>query len=281
MLAVEGRGSSVVGLPPLIRVEHLSKTYQAGLLRKGSVEPTAAIQDISFDIARGETLGLVGHSGSGKTTIGRTMLRLIEPSSGHVLVQLPDADSVDLMSLGSGELRLFRRHVQMVFQDPYTSLNPRMTVGEAVQEPLRIHRIVEPRDIADRTNQLFEQVGLSLSLASERPGVLSGGQRQRVGIARALATEPRFVVADEPVTALDVSVQAQILNLLKDLQDQLGLSYLFISHDMAVVEHVSDRIAVLEEGRLVEIARGDQILNNPSHPHTLSLVEAAKGSQRS
>ena len=260
----------------LIRVEHLSKTYSTGLLLKGSAEPTAAIRDISFDIARGETLGLVGRSGSGKTTIGRTMLRLVEPGHGRVVVNLPGRDSVDLMSLGSQELRVFRRHVQMVFQEPYTSLNPRMTVGDAVEEPLRIHRIVELSDIADRTKQLLEQVGLSLSLARELPGKLSGGQRQRVGIARAIATEPRFVVADEPVTALDVSVQAQILNLLKDLQDQLGLSYLFISHDMAVVEHVSDRIAVLAEGRLVETGPAAEILTNPIHPHTEALVQAAR-----
>ena len=276
MPAVESRESSVVSPPPLISVEHLSKIYQTGMPWKGSAEATSAIQDISFDIAPGETLGLVGRSGSGKTTVGRTMLRLIEPNSGRVVVSLPGTEAVDLTSLASEQLRIFRRHVQMVFQDPYTSLNPRMTIGEAVEEPLRIHRIVEPSDIADRTKQLLEQVGLSLSLARELPGRLSGGQRQRVGIARAIATEPRFVVADEPVTALDVSVQAQILNLLKDLKDQLGLSYLFISHDMAVVEYVSDRIAVLAEGRLVEIGSAAEILTNPSHPDTTSLVEAAR-----
>ena len=276
MPAVEDQVSSFVPRHPLIRVEHLSKTYPSGMLRKGAAQRTAAIHDISFDIPPGETLGLVGHSGSGKTTIGRTMLRLIEPSSGSVFVNLPGADSVDLTSLGSEDLRLFRRHLQMVFQDPHTSLNPRMTVREAVEEPLRIHGIVEPSDIVDRVKQLLEQVGLSMSLAGELPGKLSGGQRQRVGIARAIATEPHFVVADEPVTALDVSVQAQILNLLNDLQNQLGLSYLFISHDMAAVQHVSDRIAVLAEGGLVEIGEAAEILANPYHPHTKSLVEAAR-----
>lgn len=280
MFAVLGVESRVEGRP-LIRVEHLSKTYQTARLRSAAVGPIAAIQDISFDIASGETLGLVGHSGSGKTTIGRTMLRLVEPTGGRVHVHSSAGDPVDLMALDADALRSFRRHVQMVFQDPYTSLNPRLTVGEMVEEPLRVHNIVAKGDATDRARQLLEQVGLNSALLSERPAALSGGQRQRVGIARAIATEPRFVVADEPVTALDVSVQAQILNLLKELRDRLGLSYLFISHDLSVVEHMSDRVAVLANGRIVEVGETADVLANPRHPHTTALVEAARETGRS
>ena len=275
MLAARGRESRVEGRP-LIRVEHLSKTYAKAAFSGSSAEQIPAIHDISFDIVRGETLGLVGHSGSGKTTIGCAVLRLIEPSSGSVTVTPPSGDSVDLMSLGAEALRVFRRHIQMVFQDPYSSLNPRLTVREVIEEPLHIHRIVESNEISNRTRQLIEQVGLDASLANERPGRLSGGQRQRVGIARAIATEPCLVVADEPVTALDVSVQAQILNLLNGLRDRLGLSYLFISHDLAVVEHMADRIAVLAEGRIVEIGETTEAIASPRHSHTVTLVQAAR-----
>ena len=239
---------------PLIRVEHLSKTYaDPGLFgrTRGVLRP--AVDDVSFEIAAGETLGLVGESGSGKTTLGRAMLRLVEPTSGGVTVTLPGGDAVDLMALDAEQLRKFRRHIQIVFQDPYTSLNPRMTVREAVEEPLRVHRVVPSSDVNDRCRELIDWVGLPGSVIDDLPGSLSGGQRQRVGIARAIASEPAFVVADEPVTALDVSVQAQILNLMRDLQDQLSLSYLFISHDLAVVEHMTDRIAVMSQGKLVEV----------------------------
>ena len=180
------------------------------------------------------------------------------------------------MSLGARDLRAFRRHIQMIFQDPYESLNPRTTVQETIEEPLRIHNIVAPIDIADRAKQLLEQVGLDRGLLGDRPATLSGGQRQRVGIARAIATEPCFIVADEPVTALDVSVQAQILNLLKDLRDQLGLSYLFISHDLAVVEHMADRIAVLADGRIVEVGETDEVVTSPRHAVTEGLVRTAR-----
>ena len=264
------------GSLPLIRVEHLSKVYSTTGFLGRSEEPVPALHDVSFDIAPGETLGLVGHSGSGKTTAGQAILRLIEPTSGRVTVRVPAGETVEMTALGAEALRAFRRHVQMVFQDPYASLNPRLTVHDVVEEPLRLHHIVAPSDVEDRTRQLLEQVGLDHSVLTQRPGTLSGGQRQRVGIARAIATNPCFVVADEPVTALDVSVQAQVLNLLKDLQDQLGLSYLFISHDLAVVEQMSDRIAVLSAGLLVEIGETAEILNHATHPDTQALVRRAR-----
>ena len=267
---------TVGDLSPLIRVEHLSKTFASrGRLRR-SREASPAIHDVSFDVMPGETLGLVGRSGSGKTTIGRTMLRLIEPTSGRVVVSLESGETVDLMRLEAQELRTFRRHLQMVFQDPYSSLNPRLRVREVIEEPLRIHKMVAPADVADRTTQLLEQVGLDAAVGDDFPGRLSGGQRQRVGIARAIATAPRFIVADEPVSALDASVQAQIINLLKDLQEQLGLSYLFISHDMAVIELMSDRIAVLAEGQVVEVGETARLLAEPCHPQTRTLVQAAR-----
>ena len=240
-------------MAPLISVEHLSKTYDDPRLFGRSHSPRPAVDDVSFEIAQGETFGLVGGSGSGKTTLGHAMLRLVEPSSGRVTVRLPEAEPVDLMALNAEQLRRFRQHLQLVFQDPYTSLNPRMTVRQTVEEPLRLHGIVDVEDVDDRCRVLIEEVGLARDVLDHRPGTLSGGQRQRVGVARALASEPLFIVADEPVTALDVSVQAQVLNLLKDLQDARGLSYLFISHDMAVVEHMSDRIGVLADGKLVEV----------------------------
>ena len=184
------------------------------------------------------------------------------------------------MSLAPKEMRRYRRHLQMVFQDPYASLNPRLSVKEVVEEPVRIHAVVEPSDVADRAREIVEQVGLDIALMGERPSRLSGGQRQRVGIARAIASSPEFIVADEPVTALDVSVQAQILNLLKDLQERMGLSYLFISHDMAVVEHMSNRIGVLADGQLVEIGTTDRILGDPQHPETKALVETARARRK-
>ncbi len=264
--------------PPLIRVERLSKTYPTDSFRStGGVR--TAVHDVSFDIFRGETFGLVGRSGSGKTTIGRSILRLIEPTSGRVTVRAEPDEPVDLMTLAPGELRRFRRHLQMVFQDPYASLNPRLTVRQVVEEPLRVHRVVEPSDVADRAREIIALVGLGPELRDERPSAFSGGQRQRVGIARAIATNPRFIVADEPVTALDVSVQAQILNLLKDLQDRMGLSYLFISHDMAVVEHMADRIGVTADGRLVEVGLAAEVLADPQHLETRRLVDSARARQ--
>ena len=264
---------------PLVSVEQLSKTYPSASFGSAG-EVRRAVSDVSFDILRGETFGLVGRSGSGKTTIGRTLLRLVEPTAGRVVVRIEPEQPVDLMALSPRELRRFRRHLQMVFQDPYTSLNPRLTVRQVVEEPLRVHGVVEPSDVTDRARELVDQVGLGAALMDERSTALSGGQRQRVGIARAIASNPRFIVADEPVTALDVSVQAQILNLLKDLQERMRLSYLFISHDMAVVEHMSDRIAVAAEGRLVEVGVTDEVLGDPQHEETRSLIESARARRR-
>ena len=264
--------------PPLIRVEQLSKTYTSDSFTSTGGVRTAA-HDVSFDIFRGETFGLVGRSGSGKTTIGRSILRLIEPTSGRVTVRAEPDEPVDLMALAPRELRRFRRHLQMVFQDPYATLNPRLTVRQVVEEPLRVHHVVEPSDVADRAREIIDLVGLGPELIDERPTAFSGGQRQRVGSARAITTNPRFIVADEPVTALDVSVQAQILNLLKDLQDRMGLSYLFISHDMAVVEHMADRIGVTADGRLVEVGLAAEVLANPQHFETRSLVDSARARQ--
>lgn len=256
---------------PLLRVEHLTKVYPA---TRGRGE-ARAVDDVSFTIASGQTLGLVGESGSGKTTLGRTLLRLIEPTSGRIEMSVTAEQTVDLMTLRGRELRAFRRHAQMVFQNPFTSLNPRMSIGDAIAEPLIVHGLASPRDVDDRVRQLIEQVGLDPDLRAEKPSALSGGQRQRVGIARAIATGPKLIVADEPVTALDVSVQAQILNLLRDLQKQLGVSYLFISHDLAVVEQMADQVAVMSEGRLVEVAGMTELLANPHHPCTRRLIEAS------
>ena len=276
MPTVRSEQSSIEADEFLVRVERLSKTYSAGNPFGRPDEQTVAIRDVSFDVAPGETLGLVGASGSGKTTIARIMLRLVEPTSGHVLVNVPSRDCVNLIELGAEQIRRVRRHVQIVFPDPYTSLNPRLTVREIIEEPLRVREVVAGADVSDRATQLLEQVGLNRSILGDHPERLSGGQRQRVGIARAIATEPCFVVADEPVTALDVSVQAQILNLFKDLPDALGLSYLFISHDLAVVEQMSDRIAVLSDGQIVEIGESGVVLDEPAHPVTQKLVNRVR-----
>ena len=235
-----------------------------------------AVNDVSFTIARGETLGLVGGSGSGKTTLGRAVLRLVEPTAGRVQMSVSAGPGVDLMELTARELRSFRRHAQMIFQDPYTSLDPRMSIRETIGEPLKVQQLVPAQELEDRVRELMSRVGLDSNYLDQRPAALSGGQRQRVGIARAIATSPQFVVADEPVTALDVSIQAQILNLLRDLQDQLGLSFLFISHDLTVVEHMADRIAVMSRGRMVELAATAELFDSPRHPHTQRLVDLAR-----
>src|SRR5216117_3921826 len=232
-------------LAPLVNVHDLVKHYAGerswfGLGRPRA--PVRAVDGVSFTIAAGRTLGLVGESGSGKTSVGRTMLRLQEPTAGKVLF-----DGNDVFALDAARLRALRRRMQIVFQDPYSSLNPRMTVDETLREPLEIHRL------NGAVSALLEEVGLDAAFAERYPHELSGGQRQRVGIARALSVEPEFIICDEPVSALDVSVQAQVLNLLQDLQQQLGLAYLFIAHDLSVVEHVSNRIAVMYLGRIVEI----------------------------
>lgn len=257
-------------LTPLLEVRNLKKYFpvRSGVFSRISAW-VKAVDDISFEIYPGETLGLVGESGCGKTTVGRAILRLIEPTSG--VVRFGDED---VLSLDSARLRQMRRHMQMIFQDPYSSLNPRMTVGAIISEPIRVHGLAKGPELDRRVNEILDRVGLSLSYASRYPHEFSGGQRQRIGIARALALNPQFIVCDEPVSALDVSIQAQILNLLEDLQQQFGLSYLFVSHDLNVVEHVADRVAVMYLGKIVEVAPVDELFRNPLHPYTIALMSA-------
>ncbi|NOX44306.1 MAG: ATP-binding cassette domain-containing protein [Caldiserica bacterium] len=228
-----------------------------------------AVDGIGFEIDRGTTLGLVGESGSGKTTTGRIIVRLIEPTRGEILF-----DGIDLLKLRGKALKAMRRRIQMIFQDPASSLNPRKTVGQIVAEPLRVHGMVRGKELERRLVRTLELAGLSSRFLNRYPHELSGGQRQRVGIARALAVGPEFIVCDEPVTALDVSIQAQILNLLMDLQDELSLTYLFIAHDLSVVRHVSDRVAVMYLGKIVEIGEVDAIFSAPKHPYTQALLAA-------
>jgi len=256
---------------PLLRVRNLSKTFHiGGGFLSGKPTPVHAVDGVSFELNPGETLGVVGESGCGKSTTGRCILRLIEPSDGVV-----EFDGRDVRAMGHGTLRALRRDMQMVFQDPYASLNPRMSVGNIIGEALTIHSIGKPgRDRRDRIAALLERVGLKPEHMRRFPHEFSGGQRQRIGIARALAVEPRLIICDEPVSALDVSIQAQVINLLKDLQDEFGLSYMFIAHDLAVVENISDRVAVMYLGRVVEIATARDLYANPQHPYTESLLSA-------
>jgi oligopeptide/dipeptide ABC transporter ATP-binding protein len=253
----------------LIQVRDLVKHYESGGLFRGSAPPVRAVQGVSFEVGRGETLALVGESGCGKSSVGRTILRLQEPTSGSAVFE-----GVELFALDRAALRKMRRRMQIIFQDPYSSLNPRMTVGAAIAEGIEIHRLASGRDVGRRVGALLEEVGLDPAYAGRYPHEFSGGQRQRIGIARALAVEPSFVVCDEPVSALDVSVQAQVLNLLADLQRERGLSYLFIAHDLAVVRQIARRVAVMYLGRIVEEGPTEALLREPRHPYTVALLSA-------
>lgn len=259
---------------PLLTVSNLRKhfTLVNPFLFRKKVE-LQAVNDVSFQIFPGETLGLVGESGCGKTTIGRTIVRLYKPTSGRILFH-SGQDELDLATVPSGRLKAVRREMQIIYQDPHSSLNPRMTVGELVGEPLLVHRIGLRAERRDRVCALLEAVGLSPDHMKRYPHEFSGGQRQRVAIARALILQPRLVVADEPVSALDVSIQAQVLNLLEDLQRKFNLTYLFIAHNLAVVKHISTRIAVMYLGRMVELAATDALFERPRHPYTEALMSA-------
>jgi ABC-type oligopeptide transport system ATPase subunit len=253
----------------LVDVRGLTKTFARPAPLFGAAPPMRAVDDVSFSIERGETFGLVGESGSGKTTTGRCVLRLIEPTSGEVRY-----DGTDVLSLSGRDMRRLRRHMQIVFQDPYSSLNPRMTAGDIVEEPLIVHRLGARDERRARVRDLFQLVGLDPTFMTRRPGEFSGGQRQRIGLARALALNPSFVVADEPVSALDAPVQAQVVDLFVTLQQRLGLTYLFIAHDLRLVERICTRVAVMYAGRIVEMADTAALFREPQHPYTKALLSA-------
>jgi peptide/nickel transport system ATP-binding protein len=259
------------GSGPLVELDGLKLYFpiKSGLVLDRHIGDVRAVDDVTLTIRRGETLGLVGESGCGKSTVGRTILRLYKPTGGRVVF-----DGRDITSLAEGELRPLRRRMQMVFQDPFASLNPRHSVGRIVGEPLRTHGLAGRRDAAARVRELLVTVGLPADAASRYPHEFSGGQRQRIGLARAIAVNPDFVVADEPVSALDVSIQAQIINLLERLQEEFELTYLFIAHDLAVVRHISDRIAVMYLGTVVEVSTAEALYDEPLHPYTISLLSA-------
>jgi len=262
--------STGVGKPDFIQVKNLKKYFpvRGGILQR-VMAWVQAVDDVSFYVKEGETLGLVGESGCGKTTVGRTMLRLTEPTDGQVLL-----DGQEVFSLKGPALKAMRRNMQIIFQDPYASLDPRMPIGDSVMEGLKIHGIGNPKDRFDTAIAMLKKVGLEDYHARRYPHEFSGGQRQRIGIARALALRPRFIVCDEPVSALDVSIQSQVLNILRDLQHEFGLTYLFIAHNLSVVEHISDRVAVMYLGKMVEMAGREELFRNPLHPYTQALMSA-------
>lgn len=254
----------------LLEVRALRKYFpiRGGIFSR-VVANVKAVEDVSFKVKRGETVGLVGESGSGKTTVGRSILRLIEPSAGEVIF-----DGVDIAKVSKGTMREYRKRMQIIFQDPFASLNPRMSVGDIVGEAMSIHNLARGKDREERVGDLLERVGLARGHMRRYPHEFSGGQRQRIGIARALAVNPEFIVADEPVSALDVSIQAQVVNLLQDLKEELGLTLLFIAHDLAVVEYISDHVVVMYLGRIMEIAPAKELYANPIHPYTEALLSA-------
>jgi oligopeptide transport system ATP-binding protein len=254
-----------------IKVENLTKHFPItrGIVFQRQVGAVQAVDKVSFTIRRGETLGLVGESGCGKSTTGRTILQLYKPTSGKVLY-----DGQDLAELKEDQMRRHRRDLQIIFQDPYASLNPRMTVGSIIAEPLEVHRIGTPKERRERVKDLLNLVGLNPYFINRYPHEFSGGQRQRIGVARALALQPSFIVCDEPIAALDVSIQAQVVNLLEELQDKFGLTYLFIAHDLSMVRHIADRTAVMYLGKIVELAERDELYGNPQHPYARALLSA-------
>ncbi|MDO9575146.1 MAG: ABC transporter ATP-binding protein [bacterium] len=260
---------------PLLEVKNLKKYFsiEKGFWRK-IIGYVKAVDKVDLYILKGETLGLVGESGCGKTTMGRCILRAIEPTEGEILFRTEDGKTIDITQLNKEALRSIRKDMQMIFQDPYSSLDSRMTVLDIIAEPLLVNKIAEGEDLKNRVKDLVKIVGLNVKHLKRYPHAFSGGQRQRIGIARALAPNPRFIVADEPVSALDVSVQAQILNLMQDLQKEFNLTYLFISHDLSVIEHVSDRVTVMYVGKIVELAETEELFLNPKHPYTEALLSA-------
>jgi len=255
----------------LVRVDKLVKHFPItrGIVFQKEIGAVKAVDEVSFDIKKGETLGLVGESGCGKTTTGRTILQLHKPTSGDVFFR-----DINLSTASDGKLRELRRDMQIIFQDPYASLNPRMTVGRIIAEPLDVHNIGSPGERKDRVQELLRLVGLNPYFVNRYPHEFSGGQRQRIGVARALALEPEFIVCDEPISALDVSIQAQVVNLLEELQEELGLTYLFIAHDLSMVRHISNRIAVMYLGKIVELAPREVLFTNTLHPYSIALLSA-------